>query len=474
MQSQSKLPLRLRLREPVYQIFTDHLMIVLALLLIPTLLLPFLFKFSHFMLVLFTAVNYVIIVIFALEYFSKLYVADSRREYATNPWHIIDLLIVILPIVNFLPRIPFRGIGRTSPLLRLLRVTRIFAVAGRTVKRAVPAKPIERAGPLFSRMSINILTDGKTIKGALKEDITSQLAAPGYSWVDLQEVSEPDIEFISDTLKIPGVVLASKIIKESYPKIDFFKDFTSIFIRDTKLQSEGTGMKDIEILRNNMLIVLAGNYIATISVGKSELFDQIVSDSPVVEKKEELIVSILYSIFRRKIMDYDEVVRFFEQRAIAMEELPVSLVHPSFLEDTFYFKKEIQKIHGNLWHFTQVLNAIRSGKVKLDSMKEGYLPLFGILYDESNYLFETSENVRDNLVSLIELRINTVSFGLNRVMRILAVITALGLIPSIISGLFGENLFDSPYKVSIYEVFFLELSIMLLSAYAFYRRGWLR
>ncbi len=241
LQSTGKeLPLRYRLRGTVYQIFTDHLMIVLALLLIPTIFLPLLFKFSHFMLVLFRAVSYVIIVVFVLEYFLKLYVADSRREYATNPWHILDFLIVALSLVIFLPRIPFAEIGRTSPMLRLLRVTRIFAVAGRTVKRAVPVKPIERTMPSVSRMRTNILTDGKIKKGALKEDIFSLLATSGYNWIDLQEVSEVDIGFISDVLKIPGVLLTSKIIKESYPKIDFFPDFTSIFLRDMKLRSEGT------------------------------------------------------------------------------------------------------------------------------------------------------------------------------------------------------------------------------------------
>jgi Mg2+ and Co2+ transporter CorA len=470
--SGEKLPLRYKLKDPAYQIFTDHLMILLALLLIPTIFLPYLFKFSHMMLVLFRAVNYAIIAVFVLEYFLKLYVADSRREYAVNPWHILDFLIVALSIANFLPWIPFGGIGRTSPLLRLLRITRIFAVAGRTIKRAIPAEPIEISVPPFSRMKINIYADGSTIKGALKEDISKP--ASGYAWVDLQEVSESDIDFISDAFSIPVVVLTSKILKESYPKMDSFKDFTSISIRDIKLQSEGIGIKGIEISRNNMLIILADNYIATISAGKSELFDQVSGDDSVKEIKEEFIPSILYSIFRRNIRDYDEVVRLLEHRAIAMEELPAGTARPSFLEETFYFKKEVQKIHGDLWHFTRVLKAIRSGKAQPGGLKEEFLPLFNILYDESIYLYETSENVRNDLISLIELHINTVSVGLNRVMRILAVITSLGLIPSIINGLFGENLTDSPYSITITEIFFLEVSIMLLASYAFYRRGWLR
>jgi magnesium transporter len=356
----------------------------------------------------------------------------------------------------------------------LLRITRIFAVAGRTVKRAIPIKPIEISGPPISRMKINIMRDGSTIKGALKEDISGHLAASGYVWVDLQEVSEPDIEIISDVLRIPGVVLTSKIIKESYPKIDSFKDFTSIFIRDIKLQPGGTGIKGFDISRNNMLIILADNYIATISAGKSLLFDQVCGDGSIKEIKEEFISSIMYAIFRRNITDYDDVVRHLEHRAITMEELPAGMARPAFLEETFYFKKEVQKIHGDLWHFTQVLKAISSGKVQPVGLKEEFLPLFNILYDESTYLYETSENVRDDLISLIELHINTTSVGLNRVMRILAVITSIGLIPSIINGLFGENLIDSPYSMTISEIFFLEVSIMLLAAYAFYRHGWLR
>jgi Mg2+ and Co2+ transporter CorA len=462
--------LRDKIREPVYQLFTDHLMIVLALLLIPVIFLPLFFIFSPFMLALFRIVRDAILVIFILEYFLKLYVADSRKAYAADPWHVMDLLIAILAATNFIPWTLLGGIGRAFPLLRLLRLTRIFAVAGRTIKRAIPLRPMEEVAPPVSRMKINILTDGRIIKGAAKEDIASYIAAPEHIWIDLQEVSELDIDFISDILKIPRVVLESKIIKESYPKIDFFKNFTTIFIRDSKLQSEGVDIKDVHILRNNMLITWDNNYIVTISNDKSELFDLINDGLPL--KDEDFIVRILYSIFNRKISDYEDIVRSMEQNITALEELPAGQMHP-FLERSFYFKKEIQKIHGNLLHFKQVLGAIRTRKI-LPGLRDEYPSLFAILFDESVYLSEASANIRDNLFSLIDLRINTVSVGLNRVMRILAVITSLGLIPSIISGLFGENLIDSPYPVRLSEVFLLELSIMLLVAYAIYRRGWLR
>ncbi|HEY9247262.1 MAG TPA: CorA family divalent cation transporter, partial [Candidatus Methanoperedens sp.] len=346
--------------------------------------------------------------------------------------------------------------------------TRTFAMAGRAVKRAIPERPIKKAMPPVSRIKINILTDAGIIKDATREDVARCVVAPLHSWIDLQEVWEPDIDFISDTFKMPKVLLSSKIVKESYPKIDFFKNFTTIFILDCRLQ-ESEDIKDVRILRNNILLTWANNYILTISNEKSDFFDLISNTMPV---KEDFIIKILYSIFSKKISDYEDILRSMEQNMAALEELPVGRMHP-FLERSFFLKKEILKIHSNLLHFKQVLGAIRTKKI-LPGLNDEYFSLFGILFDESVFLSETSNTIRDNLISLIDLRINTESVGLSRVMKILAVITSIGLIPSIISGLFGENLMDSPYPVRLAEIFFLELSIMLLAAYAFYSRGWLR
>ncbi|MEM2924931.1 MAG: CorA family divalent cation transporter [Methanocellales archaeon] len=466
-----QLPLRSRLKDPVYQLLSDHLMFILALLLIPATILPIFFNFSQFMLILFELTNYFIIAVFAIEYFAKLYVADSRIAYALNPWHILDLFIILLAVGDLLPFLPLGW--RAAPMLRLLRVTRTFAIAGRAAKRvAAPERKVEfEAKPKVSRMKINILEENKVIRNATEAELYHYLATPIGTWVDFQEVSDLDLDFISDALKIPRYVIESKALEESFPRIDYFKDYTTIFIWDSKLQSKG--IKDINISKSGMLIICANTYIATICTSKSEVFDKVVSEGLAI-KENEFIVGILYTIFKRKIKDYEEIVRVLEQKTNAMEEFPVGRAHPSFLEETFQLKKEIQRIHNNLWHFKQVLDHVKSKKVALQGLKDEHLYLFDILYDEAAYMFETSQNVKDSLISLIELHLNTVSFEMNKVMRVLAVITALALIPTIIGGLLGENLIDTPYPVTIFEIFFLVLSLMLLGGYAFYRRGWLR
>jgi Mg2+ and Co2+ transporter CorA len=376
--------------------------------------------------------------------------------------------------MDFLPFISLEG-GRASPLLRLLRVARAFAVGGRTAKRAAQARPQVEVAPEVSasRMKINIIEEGKVIRGATREDVSHYLATPAETWVDFQEVSKVDLDFISDALKVPKIVLESKAVEESFPRIDYFKDFTTIFLWDSKLISAGFGARDLKVSKEGLLIVCANTYIATICTGKSELFDQVINEGLPL-KGEEFIIRVLYGIFKRKIKDYEAIVHALEEKTAALEDLPVGKTTPLFLDETFHLKKEIQKIHNNLWHFKQVLGYTKAKKVALRGITEEHLNLFDILYDESAYMFETSQNVKDSLISLIELHINTVSFEMNKVMRVLAVITCLALIPTIIGGLLGENLIDNPYPVTIFEIFFLVISLMLLGGYAFYRRGWLR
>jgi Mg2+ and Co2+ transporter CorA len=70
--------------------------------------------------------------------------------------------------------------------------------------------------------------------------------------------------------------------------------------------------------------------------------------------------------------------------------------------------------------------------------------------------------------------LNVVSFEMNRVMRLLAVVSVLGLIPAVIAGLLGINVIDSPWAVTLPQVSFVVLFGMVLGLYFFVVKGWLR
>ncbi len=458
------------LQKSVYWLFNDDLMNVLAFILVPVIGLPMLFQLSPVMQGLLDLVNYFVVAMFIAEYFLRLYVADSRSAFIRNPWHVLDMIIIILAIVDI---VGFLSVGRASPVLRLLRLLRIFTAAGRSVKGSRLPAPAIKAPPLVSRITVNTMDSSGIARCTNNGHSCVIKDDDAIAWVDVQDVSSIDLDYISQSIHVPRIVLESKIVEEAFPRIDYYADYTTIFLWDAKLISRGEGPRDMNISRSGMLVICKGNRIFTICTGKSGLFDEISEEMRAVEGAD-FPVYVLYSILRHKVKDGEEIVRAFELKTGVLEDQPVGKTTPSFLEDTFHLKKDVQKINKNLWHLRQVLDTLKSRKVRLNSITDDHLHLFDILYDEADYLYETSQNINESLVSLRELHINTVSYEMTRVMRVLAIITCLALVPSTIGGLLGENILGQPFPLTISEVIVIVASLMVLELYAFYKMGWLR
>lgn len=153
------------LKEPVYKVFNDDVMIGLTAILACSVILPLLFEFTPTMQAIFEAINYFIIAAFVAEYILKLYVDVSRISFVTNPWHVLDLLIIVIALFDFskLTFVPYiiSEQGKLSPILRLLRVLlRVllaFTLAGRTAERVIPSQTEKDPGPLKSELEISTL-----------------------------------------------------------------------------------------------------------------------------------------------------------------------------------------------------------------------------------------------------------------------------------------------------------------------------
>jgi Mg2+ and Co2+ transporter CorA len=451
------------LKSQVYRVFNDDLMIGLAAILACTVILPLFIEFTPAMETIFEAVNYAIISIFAAEYVFKLIVDDKKVSFVINSWHILDLLIIVIAVLDLskLSFIPFviSEQGKLSPILRLLRVLlRVLlaiTLAGRTAERAIPIKLPENNPSLKSQLRISTLDfQGNISKCFVKESSCTIPKTGKPLWIDFQHVGKIDLDFIEKNTAIPIDVLESKLIKESFPRIDHIKGVPIIFLWDSKVNEINSDVNELNVTKNDMLIVFENNRIITLSSGESHLFDTISYESLPLEN-EEFSIQILYSLLHKKIDDYGEIVQRIEQKTIGFEEIPVNRTSPQFLEETFHFKKEIQKIISNLWHFHQILHHLKDDKNLVNKINNKDSYYFDNLHAESEYMYETAQNIKESLLSIIDLHINTVSYDMNRVMKVIAVITCLAIIPATIGGLLGVNLTQGNFPIKLSEVLYL-------------------
>jgi voltage-gated potassium channel len=99
---------------------------VLAVLMIPVLLGPILFRIPENLDALFGAADWFIWAIFAGDYFVRLYLSPSRWRYVRT--HVPDLVIVVIPFLR-----PLRLL-RSARILRLLRLSRVAAFLARAFR----------------------------------------------------------------------------------------------------------------------------------------------------------------------------------------------------------------------------------------------------------------------------------------------------------------------------------------------------
>lgn len=123
-------------------------------------------------------------------------------------------------------------------------------------------------------------------------------------------------------------------------------------------------------------------------------------------------------------------------------------------------------------HFRMVAEDLAKGKVQLPFTEEEKR-LLDTVYDRAIGAEETTENTVGTISDLVSLHLDTVSYDMNRAMRLIAAITVIVAIPSVIAGLLGVNIVDMPWPVHLWQIATIAIMASGLLALYFYMKGWL-
>jgi Mg2+ and Co2+ transporter CorA len=468
---------RADLREMVESVFSDRFMIFLSLLLVPIILLPFIFQLSPNVLAFLEICDWVIVVLFVTEYITRLYVAENRWEHFKSPWHIVDLIIIILPFVQYLPVITISITGSPSLLLRLLRIPRAFAVGSRAIASRRTnhniATRLDTAQPLMVIRQVS--SDFKITENLSWDDLKAHLVDENrHEWLDLHYVSDEDISRLSHVLEIAEPHFKSSLMDEIYPHIDYVQKASFIFVQLGEVQYPETTSNYLTISRSGIIIICNGKKIITLSRHNIDLLEEVLNMAQQKKTADAFVVPVLYSILEHMLNDYRSILTEIELEVLKIANTPRAKLPRDFLERIYQLDKEVSRLVSNLVHFKDMLSIITSKNVPLEGFNKESEETFNVLQEGSGYLNETAHDLIDNLRSYIDLYINQTSFETNRIIKILAVITAISVIPSAVGGLLGTNMLDTPYGANLWELSFIVSISMAFVAYTFVKLGWLK
>lgn len=447
----------------------DAVLGFLALLSLFLLVSPTVFSFSPDGYRVLFAFEYLIVFLFATEYIAAFVLAERKSLFVINRWRLIDALIIVFAALALLPVTP--DVLRSSPVLRLLRLGRVALLGTRSSLALKAATSASDHVTNTSSLELEVSALGKS--GKKFEKITWEAALDRINnnqqdWLFISGVTEDRIADVAVAMEISETTLQA-LFQSRVPGFGRLERFSTLFIRyPLKLQA---GQR---LQRTPVMLIGAAENVVVLSRERTDLERLVEERLAGLAPDTPRMVGAMAALAGVIVNAYTSVTENLELSLMGIETELAGLGDEGFLGRTFQLRADILRVRSSLKHLKSVMRELSRGQLSIPGLDEADRELFGLLADDTTDLYDNIEDLRESLQALVDLRLNVSSFQMNRVMRLLALLTALALIPAIAGGLLGMNLQDSPWSASLAQVSFGVAAGMALSLYVFAIKGWLR
>ncbi len=452
---------------------------LLALAALLLALAPAVFHFSPAAEAALDGIEWAIVAVFAVEYLVDLLLAVDRRSYLTDPFRLLDLLIVTSPLLTLV--LPTEAL-RATPALRLVRFARALVFGARLHGRVRAARG-GAAGPEAEPPQLQAVLvradeapralDGPGLLAALAPEGEAGFGA----WIDASGLSTEQLAAASRAAGAPPDLFAELLHDSISTRVEPLPRATVLFLWVPGVEPDGAeaARRGAPVVgRRGLLLASTERGLLSLAREPLGLVDVVLADLAGGGPAAPLPTLALFAALRRTLRAYEQVIDALERPLRALEAAPLSDGGAVFLERTFHLRQQLATCEADLWRLRTFLEGVGGGRVTLHGVPVQTLDVVRTLATDAEWVHHTASNAREALASLIDLRLNLASFEMNRVMRVLAVVSVLGLVPALAGGLLGMNLAESPWSPTLAQVSYAVASVMALGLYTFVAKGWLR
>lgn len=408
--------------------------------------------------------QWAIIAWFSVELVVAFAYAPDKTRFLESPWRWLDLVTILLALGSLLPSAT--AALRSAPILRLARIGRLVSFglrAGSLSARQTRVEPAAATQHGPARITRLALQPQLSAEPAAFDDLWRWLAAPDERWFHVAGSTTAELGRIGDAAGLPAGFLEQHLLNANYPHWAPAGSRTGLFLWLPEIDAAG------HLHRFAILLLPTGRGL--LSFSRRPLRD-VVALETVPETPSELPFAerMIGWVLQRVVRDYQQLAGRCEDRLRTLEDVPVQESRPAFFELTFRLKKQLSAGQADLWRLKRIADDLVAGRDVGSAAADAYTRF----ESDIDYLYDTMLNIREEVVSVIDLHLNVVSFEMNRVMRVLAVISALGLIPAVVGGMLGMNVVGSPWAITLAQVAFCVFFGMVIGLYFFLIKGWLR
>lgn len=302
---------------------------------------------------------------------------------------------------------------------------------------------------LYSKQNLIKITNVEELK---KEDINK-------TWVHLTTPTKEEIDKIHTLTNINKNLLIKSLDEEEIAHIES-EDDTTLIVVDTVYNED----KTTNIVTYNTIpfcILVNDNYIVTTCL-KDEIFIDELIDKQFSNIQTNKKITLILMLLFYNAQYYINTLKIIEKSTQQIEKKLNHDMKNEGLLETLHLSKTLVYLSTSISSNLIVITKLE----KLEKFKE-YPSDIDLLEDtiiESNQAKETCKIFREILNTKMDVYASIINNNVNSVMKLLAIITIIVTIPTLIASMYGMNvklpLQDSPYGFLIVIISSIVLSIL--------------
>lgn len=312
---------------------------------------------------------------------------------------------------------------------------------------------------------ISVWEDGQ-LKDASIDELKTYFNRP--TWINISDPSLEDLGLMASAIGIPRQSLIVNL-RSNYPHADTFAEYTKIFswyLSPPKRGGEFAFFKSPVVVFTNRVsaIVISHSRTGTLNMLVEEFSTK---DLTAISIPARVIYTILMYLLQTYERNAEEFERYTDKLEGKIPPWP-----RKFYAESFVVRKEASRLLRMLRHFRIMTESLAKEKFRIPFTEEE-LRIFDTLYDRALGTEEATDTTLETIRDMISLHLDTMSHDMNKAMRLMAAITAIVAIPSVIGSLLGTNLLDVPFPWDLWKIIFVSVSVAVILTVYFFWKGWI-
>jgi magnesium transporter len=300
-------------------------------------------------------------------------------------------------------------------------------------------------------------------------------------WVDLTAPGEPERRLLSGVFNLHPLSVEDAVSALQYPKIETYPGYLYVVLHGidakpaTPKPTGGGGPQQTQFATRDVDFFLGRNYLVTVHDGESR---SIIAIHEVCTRHEHILkegpVALMHRIVDQMVDNYRPVFEEIEGRLGHLEEEAFA-GHERLSRRVLRLKRDVSSMRRVLVPQRDAIGRLARREFPMISDEMTYR--FRDVYDHLVRLTEEAVLFQDRITGIFEVNLSSVSNRLNKVMKLLTVMSTIFLPLTVLTGMWGMNIaiphFPGGPELQFWWILGLMVLICLAMLAVFRRNKWL-